>query len=52
MARNLGDQSLADKAKALINGDMVLLARAGDRDVDLRVSGWQPWNFLIVNVYG
>jgi hypothetical protein len=29
---------LADKAKALVNGHMVLLAKAGDRNVDLRLA--------------
>lgn len=38
MARTVGDHSLADKAKALVNGDMVLLAKARDCNVDLRLA--------------
>ena len=41
MARTVGDYSFTDKAKALIDGNMVLVAKAGDRNIDLRfaVSG-------------
>tara|TARA_R110000824_G_scaffold24090_1_gene85332 strand:- start:34463 stop:34681 length:219 start_codon:yes stop_codon:yes gene_type:complete len=35
MARTARDDRFADKAKALINGNVVLVAKAGDRDVDL-----------------
>ena len=41
LARTVGDSSLTDKAKALIDGNMVLVTKAGDRNIDLRfaVSG-------------
>lgn len=35
MARTLGYYSLADKAKALIDSDIILVTEAGDRNVDL-----------------
>jgi hypothetical protein len=35
MARTVGDRSLTDKAKALIDSDMVLIAKAGDRNAHL-----------------
>ena len=38
MARTVGDHRLTDKAKALVNGDMVLVAKAGDCNVDLRLA--------------
>ena len=38
MARTVGDHSLTDKAKALIDGNMVLEAKAGDRNIDLRLA--------------
>jgi hypothetical protein len=35
LARTVGDSSLTDKAKALIDGNMVLVTKAGDRNIDL-----------------
>src|SRR5690554_7750464 len=35
MARTVRDDRFADKAKALINGNVVLVTKAGDRNVDL-----------------